>query len=73
MEGLTGFKIEKLCENIFHIWQKNIKMLLSLKELGSHVDVEKSSQKDRQLDSWAMNDARAMALIGLNLSDDYLE
>ena len=76
MEGSSSIRIDKLCDNNFHTWKQKIELIMSLRELEDHIDIECCKllpTDDEALAKWNKADAKAKAIIGLNLSDEYLE
>ena len=69
--------IEKLSDNNFHIWKKRIQFVLSYRELDDYID-EDPPERDTEdypalYTAWKKKDKKTQAIIGLNLSDKYLE
>ncbi|CDF39894.1 unnamed protein product [Chondrus crispus] len=66
-------RIEKLTASNFYIWKQKIELLLALRDVDQYVldDIpENATSDDRR--KWIRGDAKAKAVIGLTLSDDYL-
>ncbi|CDF39893.1 unnamed protein product [Chondrus crispus] len=66
-------RIEKLTASNFYIWKQKIQLLLALRDVDQYVldDIpENATSDDRR--KWIRGDAKAKAVIGLTLSDDYL-
>ncbi len=71
---LSSIKIEKLNENNFHIWKVKMRMVLSIKELETHLhDDNPPATPDPSFKEWIRNDGKARAFIGLSLSNNHLE
>ncbi|CDF32368.1 unnamed protein product [Chondrus crispus] len=67
-------RIEKLTASNFYIWKQKIQLLLALRDVDQYVfdDIpENATSDDRR--KWIRGDAKAKAVIGLTLSDDYLQ
>lgn len=64
-------KIEKLSSNNFHAWKQKIFHILALKDLENFIDADPPS--GAELNKWKKQDLKAQAIIGLSLSDEYLE
>lgn len=74
MDNLGSLKIDKLAENNYHIWRQKVELLLSFKELGDHIKENDTDQGDHQDPAkWTRDNAKAMAVIGLTINDEYLE
>ena len=72
MDGLSGFKIEKLRDSNFHVWKQRVELLLAFRELDGVIT--KSAPSDEvELREWNKKDAKAKAVIGLTLNDDHLD
>ena len=75
MDSNSGIRIEKLREDNFHTWKTRIQLVLSLKEVDNFVtdDPPKNESDSTAYSEWRKNDLKAKAIIGLTLSDSYLE
>ena len=67
-------RIEKLTASNFYIWKQKIQLLLALRDVDQYVfdDVPENATSDERR-KWIRGDAKAKAVIGLTLSDDYLQ
>ena len=66
------FKFDKLDENNFHIWKIRIQQLLCYRELDDYL-VDDPPEDPAELLIWRKNDHKAKCLIGMSISDAYLE
>ena len=69
----SGIKIDKLNDSNFHAWKQKIQLLLSLRELDRFVEEDPPARDSDEYPDWRKNDRKAMAIIGLSLSDAHLE
>lgn len=67
-----SMKLEKLNENNYHAWKQKIMYLLAFKDLEGHI-LEDPPEQSTTSTGWYSLDKKAMALIGLSLSDEILE
>ena len=67
-------RIEKLTASNFYIWKQKIQLLLALRDVDQYVfdDISEDATSDDRR-KWMRGDAKAKAVIGLTLSDDYLQ
>ncbi|CDF77556.1 Retrovirus-related Gag-Pol polyprotein [Chondrus crispus] len=67
-------RIEKLTASNFYIWKQKIELLLALRDVDQYVfdDISETATSDDRR-KWIRGDAKAKAVIGLTLSDDYLQ
>ncbi|CDF33464.1 unnamed protein product [Chondrus crispus] len=67
-------RIEKLTASNFYIWKQKIEVLLALRDVDQYVfdDISENATSDDRR-KWIRGDAKAKAVIGLTLSDDYLQ
>ena len=66
------FKFDKLDENNFHIWKIRIQQLLCYRELDDFL-VDDPPEDPAELLMWRKNDHKAKCLIGMSISDSYIE
>lgn len=71
--GLGAVKVDKLNDSNFHSWKQKIQLLLSLRELDDFIHDDPPSIDSDNYRDWCKNDRKAMAHIGLSLSDHHLE
>jgi hypothetical protein len=70
-----GFKIDKLTASNYHTWKQKIELVLAFRELVEVVfNVESTNilQDAAAIAEFKKQDAKAMAVFGLALSDQYL-
>eukprot|EP00171_Calliarthron_tuberculosum_P023184 IDg23184t1 len=68
-----SMKVGKLNETNFHAWKQKIQLLLAWKELDEHIEDDPPARETSEFPNWRRRDKRAMACIGLSLSDALLE
>jgi hypothetical protein len=66
-------KVEKLNETSFRSWKHKIQLLLALKDLDEHIEEDLPELDASEFAIWRRCDKKAMACIGLSLSDALLE
>ena len=73
----SSFGIEKLSDENFHTWKKRIQFVLSYRELDDYIDDDPPKQGTEDYpalhSAWKKKDKKTQAIIGLHLSDKYLE
>lgn len=69
----SGLKVEKLNDSIFCAWKQRMQLLLAWKELDDHIEDDAQPRDDDDHSTWRRKDKKAMACIGLTLSDALLE
>ena len=70
---LSSFKVVKLNDDNFHIWKQRIKLVLAYCNLDNQITNDPPSASRKNYKVWKKSDARARAIIGLSLSDEYVE
>ena len=77
MDSNSGIRIDKLREDNFHTWKTRIHLVFSLKELDNYLTDDPPARECDNYPAtyaeWRKGDLKAKALIGLTLSDSYLE
>lgn len=74
MDNLGSLKIDQLTENNCHVWRQKVELLLSCKELGDHIIESHTLPEDPEdVSKWDREDAKAMTIIWLTISDEYLQ
>lgn len=75
MDQSSGpIKVDKLTADNFYVWKQKIKLVLSFRELDEFIDANVAPPtSEPDLRSWTSKDNKAMAIIGLSLSDSHLE
>ena len=68
----TSMKIEQLKDTNYHAWKIRIQHVLTLKNLKKYITDDPPSDST-ELATWASQDEKAQAIIGLTLSDELLE
>lgn len=71
--GLRLDHLDKLRDDNFHIWKARIQLVLSLKDVESHLTDDPPDETSGTYVAWQKADAKARAIIGLTLSDTHLE
>ena len=66
--------IDKLTASNVYVWKQKIQLLLALRDVDQYVfdEIPENATSDERR-KWIRGDAKAMAVIGLTLSDDYLQ
>ena len=77
MDSSTSIRIDKLREDNFHTWKTRIQLVMSLKEVDNYITDDPPARESDNYPAtyaeWRKGDLKAKALIGLTLSDSYLE
>ena len=71
-DQLGSFKVVKLHDDNFHVWKEHIEWVLAYRELDDHITDEPPDESGEEFKTWKRSDARARAIIGLSLSDEYV-
>ena len=65
--------VDKLRDDNFHIWKARIQLILSFKEVDTHLVDDPPDRTAEAFPAWHKADVKAKAIIGLTLSDSHLE
>lgn len=65
--------LDKLRDDNFHVWKARIQLLLSLKDVHTHLHDDPPDNSASSYSTWSKADLNARAIIGLTLSDTHLE
>lgn len=71
--GSNGIKIKWMRGDNFNSWKHRIQHVLSMKELRKFITIDDPDHEDYTLKSWGLSDKKAIAIIGLTLSNNHLE
>lgn len=69
----SGLKVEKLNDSNFYASKQDMQLLLAWKELDDHIEDDVPPRHDDDHSTWRRKDKKAMACIGLTLSDALLQ
>ncbi len=73
MDVTGGIKLEKVNNTNFHAWKQEMQFVLSLRQLYDFVNDDPPTMDADNYPEWCKNDRKAVARIGLSLSDEHLE
>lgn len=72
MDDQSSMNVEKLNDSNFHFWKRKIKLVLAFKDLDNFIHEDRPSDASAQK-AWDRGDGKAQAIIGLSLTNEYLE
>ena len=65
--------LDKLRGDNFHTWKARSQLVLALKQVDNHLTADLPDSISDSYPGWQNSDVKAMAIIGLTLSDEHLE
>lgn len=65
--------MEKLTDNIFHIWNQEVKFVPAFRKLNDILTDSKPAKNENELPERKKRDAKAKSILGVTLSDDHLD
>ncbi len=69
----SSIKVDKFINSNFHALKQKIQLVLSLRELDDYIQDDPPIDDAEVYRDWCKYDRKAMAVIGISLSDEHLE